>query len=85
MLYRAEDFVGPAGQAALEKRFVFTNDTVFGDEDFAIAEDIQKNLVHGANTHHTLGLAEGLLAMFQGDVDQRLDRSSTERTSAVDA
>ncbi|MDT0262232.1 aromatic ring-hydroxylating oxygenase subunit alpha [Jatrophihabitans lederbergiae] len=85
MLYRAEDFVGPAGQAALEKRFVFTNDTVFGDEDFAIAEDIQKNLVRGANTHHTLGLAEGLLAMFQDNIDQRLDRSSTERTLAGDA
>jgi len=73
MLYRADDFPGSEGQSALEKRFVFTNDTVFGDEDFAIAEDIQKNLVRGGNTHHTLGLAEGLLAMFADNIDQRLD------------
>ncbi len=85
MLYRAEDFQGPAGQHALEKRFVFTNDTVFGDEDFAIAEDIQKNLARGANTHHTLGLAEGLLAMFQSNIDQRLGGAGSERRTAADA
>jgi phenylpropionate dioxygenase-like ring-hydroxylating dioxygenase large terminal subunit len=85
MLYRAEDFQGPVGQAALEKRFVFTNDTVFGDEDFAIAEDIQKNLARGANTHHTLGLAEGLLAMFQNNIDQRLGAPGSQRGTAVDA
>jgi phenylpropionate dioxygenase-like ring-hydroxylating dioxygenase large terminal subunit len=85
MLYRAEDFPGPAGQAALEKRFVYTNDTVFGDEDFAIAEGIQKNLLRGPNTHHTLGLAEGLLAMFQNNIDQRLSRSGSESSAAVDA
>jgi phenylpropionate dioxygenase-like ring-hydroxylating dioxygenase large terminal subunit len=82
MLYRAEDFQGAAGQAALEKRFLFTNDTVFGDEDFAIAENIQKNLARGANTHHTLGLAEGLLAMFQDNIDQRLGRSGSQTRAA---
>jgi phenylpropionate dioxygenase-like ring-hydroxylating dioxygenase large terminal subunit len=85
MLYRAEDFQGPAGQAALEKRFVFTNDTVFGDEDFAIAETIQKNLLRGPNTHHTLGLAEGLLAMFQYNIDERVGRTDSEPRPAAHA
>jgi phenylpropionate dioxygenase-like ring-hydroxylating dioxygenase large terminal subunit len=73
MLYRADDFQGSAGQSALEKRFVFTNDTVFDQEDFAIAEDVQKNLTRGANEFHTLGLAEGLLAVFQHSIDRGLD------------
>lgn len=73
MLYRAEDFAGSPGQSALEKRFRFTNDTVFDQEDFAIAENVQRNLVHGGSDHHVLGLAEGLLAMFQRNIDDRLD------------
>jgi phenylpropionate dioxygenase-like ring-hydroxylating dioxygenase large terminal subunit len=73
MLYRADDFPGSAGQSALEKRFVFTNDAVFDHEDFAIAEDVQKNLTRGGNEFHTLGLAEGLLAMFQDNIDRHLD------------
>lgn len=72
MLYRAEDFRGSAGQSALRKRFVFTNDDVFDQEDFAIAEDVQRMLEHGGSDHHTLGLAEGLLAMFQDTIDNRL-------------
>jgi phenylpropionate dioxygenase-like ring-hydroxylating dioxygenase large terminal subunit len=73
MLYRADDFQGSSGQSALEKRFVFTNDTVFDQEDFAVAEDVQKNLIRGGNRFHTLGLAEGLLAMFQDNIDERLN------------
>ena len=73
MLYRAEDFPGSAGQSALQKRFTFTNDTVFDQEDFAIAVDVQRTLRHGGSDHHVLGLAEGLLAMFQDNIDQRLD------------
>lgn len=72
MLYRAEDFVGSAGQSALQKRFRFTNDDVFDQEDFAIAEDVQRSLKHGGSDHHVLGLAEGLLAIFQDNIDVRL-------------
>ncbi|SOD62139.1 Phenylpropionate dioxygenase, large terminal subunit [Streptomyces zhaozhouensis] len=72
MLYRDADFAGSAGQSALEKRFAFTNDTVFDQEDFAIAENVQRSLVHGGSDHHVLGLAEGLLAMFQDTIDARL-------------
>jgi len=73
MLYRAEDFPGSAGQSALSKRFKFTNDDVFDQEDFAIAENVQRTLTRGSGKHHVLGLAEGLLAMFQDNIDQRLD------------
>lgn len=72
MLYRAGDFAGAAGQSALEKRFTFTNDVVFDQEDFAIAEDVQRTLLYGGSDHHVLGLAEGLLAMFQANIDDRL-------------
>ncbi|MGC5346883.1 aromatic ring-hydroxylating oxygenase subunit alpha [Streptomyces sp. DT24] len=72
MLYRAEDFAGSAGQSGLEKRFRFTNDDVFDQEDFAIAENVQRGLKHGGSDHHVLGLAEGLLAMFQDNIDTRL-------------
>lgn len=72
MLYREADFEGEKGQAALAKRFTFTNDVVFDTEDFAVAEDVQQNLTYGANEFHTLGLAEGLLAMFQQSVDDRI-------------
>lgn len=73
MLYRAEDFPGSTGQSALNKRFTFTNDDVFDKEDFAIAEDVQRTLTRGGSKYHVLGLAEGLLAMFQDNIDQRLD------------
>ncbi|MBO4204803.1 Rieske 2Fe-2S domain-containing protein [Micromonospora echinofusca] len=72
MLYRKDDFPGEEGEAALAKRFDFTNDVVFDGEDFAVAEDVQENLRYGANDFHTLGLAEGLLAMFQQSIDDRL-------------
>lgn len=79
MLYRADDFTGSAGQSALEKRFHFTNDTVFDQEDFAIAEDVQRNLTRGGSDHHILGLAEGLLAMFQTNIDERLAAAAPHR------
>lgn len=72
MLYRPEDFQGEAGQQELSKRFTYTNDTVFDAEDFAVTEGIQSNLRSGANAVHTLGLEEGLIAMFQQSVDDAL-------------
>jgi hypothetical protein len=49
---------------------------VFDLEDFAVAEDVQKGLRYGGNEFHTLGLEEGLLAIFQQSIDQALNRSS---------
>lgn len=69
MLYRLADFPGQAGQQALAKRFSYTNDNVFDAEDFAVTEGIQRGLDSGANAFHTLGLEEGLIAMFQQSVD----------------
>ncbi|HET7500484.1 MAG TPA: SRPBCC family protein [Kofleriaceae bacterium] len=73
MLYRESDFVGEAGQAALAKRFQFTNDVVFDLEDFAVTERVQEAERFGVNEFHTLGLEEGLLAMFQNSIDQMLE------------
>ncbi|HEU4734598.1 MAG TPA: SRPBCC family protein [Kofleriaceae bacterium] len=73
MLYRESDFVGEAGQAALAKRFQYTNDVVFDTEDFAVAERVQESERFGINEFHTLGLEEGLLAVFQRSIDQMLE------------
>ncbi|UTY59506.1 aromatic ring-hydroxylating dioxygenase subunit alpha [Massilia sp. erpn] len=72
MLYRPEAFAGEEGQAALAKRFDYTNDAVFDAEDFAVAEDVQLGLLNGANEYHTLGLEEGLLAIFQQNVERAM-------------
>lgn len=72
MLYRASVFEGKQGEAAIAKRFEYTNDMVFDREDFAVAEDVQVGLRYGANEFHTLGLEEGLLAIFQRSIDQAL-------------
>ncbi|MEQ8967666.1 MAG: SRPBCC family protein [Azospirillaceae bacterium] len=69
MLYHPDAFVGEKGQAALAKRFAFTNDVVFDTEDFRVAEQVQAGLRDGGNAYHTLGLEEGLLAVFQDTID----------------
>lgn len=69
MLYRPSEFQGEDAQKALTNRFTYTSDTVFDREDFAVAEGVQLGLVDGANEYHTLGLEEGLLAIFQRSVD----------------
>lgn len=79
MLYRKSAFEGEKGEAALAKRFEFTNDAVFDLEDFAIAEDVQAGLRHGPNEFHTLGLQEGLLAVFQNSVDRALRQAGGAR------
>jgi phenylpropionate dioxygenase-like ring-hydroxylating dioxygenase large terminal subunit len=72
MLYRPSDFAGEEGEAALRKRFEYTNDVVFDLEDFAVAEVVQAGLRYGGNEAHILGLEEGLLAIFQNNVDRAL-------------
>ncbi|MFO7788254.1 MAG: aromatic ring-hydroxylating dioxygenase subunit alpha [Halospina sp.] len=69
MLYRPEDFQGESGQRALEKRFRFTNDAVFDQEDFAVTEGIQSGINFEKDQTHILGLEEGLLGVFQRSVD----------------
>ncbi len=69
MLYRPEEFEGEANQEILAKRFA-NIDWVFGNEDFGIAEKCQRNLAHGGNQTHVLGLEEGLLAVFQQSIDR---------------
>ncbi len=82
MLYRKSAFKGDKGEAALAKRFEFTNDAVFDLEDFAIAEDVQVGLRYGPNEFHTLGLQEGLLAVFQNSVDRALGQTGGTRRAA---
>lgn len=82
MLYRASDFQGEKGDAALQKRFEFTNDVVFDQEDFAIAEDVQTGLRPGANDTHTLGLQEGLLAIFQSNINEAMETATPAHASA---
>lgn len=73
MLYRPELFEGESGVNALEKRFSFTNDIVFDQEDFSVAEEIQCQLRSGGNKVHTLGLEEGLLVKFQQNIERAID------------
>jgi len=82
MLYRPAQFPGGAGQKALEKRFNYTNDAVFDQEDFAVAEDVQLGLKHGANNFHTLGLEEGLLAIFQQGIDHAMSVGASKINNA---
>lgn len=71
MLYRKGNYEGEEGQKALTERFA-NIDAVFEHEDFAIAESCQSNLNYG-DEFHTLGLEEGLLAIFQQNVDRVLE------------
>jgi len=78
MLYRESDYQGTEGQETLAKRFA-NIDSVFSREDFGIVEGIQANLSSGANEFHTLGLEEGLLAMFQEEIDRRHEAGDDRR------
>lgn len=75
MLYMEENYPGEEGQKILAARFDNVHSNLFDKEDFGIAEDIQKGLRHGANEFHTMGLEEGLVALFQENIDQRLTGS----------
>lgn len=78
LLYRKELFQGEKGQEALAKRFAYTNDVVFDREDFAVAEDVQKGFGVSGDPWHTIGLEEGLLAIFQQSVDRGIGRDTVE-------
>ena len=77
MLYNPSDFPEASDQNALENRFTFTNDTVFDQEDFSVAENIQCNLEHEPNQFHTLGINEGLLAIFQENINRAVNSTAT--------
>ncbi len=72
LLYLEKKFDFENRESALAKRFDYTNDLVFDQEDFDVAEDVQKGLRYGPNEFHTLGLEEGLLAIFQRSIDHLL-------------
>lgn len=75
MLYRLTQFHGEAGIKALEKCFSYTSDVVFDGKDFARAEGVeglQRGWVQGGNPMHTLGLEEGLLAIFQQTIENAI-------------
>jgi phenylpropionate dioxygenase-like ring-hydroxylating dioxygenase large terminal subunit len=76
MLYRDADYPGEDGQASLAQRFA-NIDAVFEHEDFGIVEGVQKGLPYG-DPFHTLGLEEGLLAMFQDSIDRRIAAANKE-------
>lgn len=72
MLYQEANYAGEAGQEMLTKRFENIHSALFDQEDFAIAEDIQVGLRYGPNEFHTMGLEEGLVAIFQENIDRAL-------------
>jgi hypothetical protein len=72
MLYNEANYPGEAGQETLTKRFENIHEALFDREDFGIAEDIQVGLRYGANEYHTMGLEEGLVALFQENIDSRM-------------
>jgi hypothetical protein len=72
MLYDPSVFEGEPGRLALKKRFDFTNDAVFDQEDFAVAEQVQDGFLYRPDECYTLGLEEGLLAIFRRNIDHVL-------------
>lgn len=51
---------------------------VFDREDFAVAEDVQKGFGVSGDPWHTIGLEEGVLAIFQQSVDRAIGRDTVE-------
>ncbi len=72
MLYREADYAGEEGQKTLAERFA-NIDAVFHHQDFGVVEGVQEGLQSGANEFHTMGLEEGLLAIFQENIDLAMD------------
>lgn len=54
----------------LNKRFIFTNDVVFDNEDFLIAEKVQCGIKAEIDAYHTIGKDEGLVYFFQTSIDK---------------
>jgi hypothetical protein len=71
MLYLPENFKGQKGKEALTKRFEFTNDDVFDNEDFAVAEGVQSG-IEFEEDEQIIGLEEGLLAIFQENISKAI-------------
>ena len=69
LLYLPDQYIGDEGIKALRTRFLY-NEVLFDDEDFAMAEKVQRNLLNGVNETHMLGVEEGLIMLFQQNVDK---------------
>ncbi|MTI45789.1 phenylpropionate dioxygenase-like ring-hydroxylating dioxygenase large terminal subunit [Roseibium hamelinense] len=85
LLYRPELYADETGMDRLQKRFSFTNDAVFDNEDFEVSVGVQNGMARGGNTVHTLGLEEGLLTLFQMNVDAAIAQSLQSTDSAKTA
>ena len=79
LLYLPDKFVGESGQKALRNRLLYT-EVLLDDQDYAMAERVQANLLNGVNETHMLGLEEGLVMVFQEIVNKRL--SARDATTA---
>ncbi|MFC4604304.1 hypothetical protein [Rhodococcus kronopolitis] len=55
---------------------------MFDPEDFAVAENVQRSLLDGADNHHALALAEGVLALFRNNIDDSLTNDQGAETHA---
>ena len=69
LLYLPDHYIGESGIKALRSRFLY-NEVLFDDEDFAMAEKVQRNLSNGVNETHMLGVEEGLVMLFQENVNK---------------
>ena len=69
LLYLPDRYVGESGMKSLRNRFLY-NEVLFEEEDFAIAEKVQIRLLSGVNETHMLGIEEGLIMLFQANVNK---------------
>ena len=74
LLYLPDRYVGESGRKSLLNRFLF-NEVLFDDQDFAMAEKVQRNLQNGVNDTHMLGLEENLVLFFQECVNKQIESS----------
>ena len=69
LVYLPDRYGGESGQKSLRNRFIYGG-VVIGDEDFAMAEKVQRNLQNGVNDTHMLGQEEQLVLFFHESVNK---------------
>ena len=74
LFYLPDRYVGESGRRALKNRFLYY-EVLSDDQDFAMAEKVQKNLRNGVNDTHMLGLEEGLVLFFQECINRQIESS----------
>ena len=81
-LYTPEAAASDGARAEWQRRLELLLATV-NDEDFPVAEDIQRGLTTGAQAHLTFGRNEPALAHFHRALGEELRRSSRGRVGAT--